>query len=445
VGRDEDADAGPADEAARQGIDIEAESPETGTDPAVAIALSGGGSRAIAFHLGCLRALERCGILERAQTLSTVSGGSVIGALYSARSGSFDLFEADVRRLLSEGLVAPSAKALFKRDLWGAIALTSGLAASNAARLLAHKARAVVSRRARDETPEARADPLIPRARSRTTALARALDSRWFKAKTIDQLSARRPRLVINACELTEGSAFYFTREESGSWRLGRLADNSILLADAVTASAAYPAALPALDRTFVFVDKRGERQVRRVSLTDGGVYDNTALAPLWPERDPQISLAVPTPDIVIACRAGYGLQPAGVAHFWRSRMQRVVGVALARAENASIQRLFLTQRAGGFKSVALAYLGQNDARLAFPPEDPVARDSVFDYPTDFSAMNDDMIDKLVRRGEQLTLAMLREHVPFLLRSGNVPLRADGGSDRPTLSSSSDEPLSCTS
>lgn len=438
VQRDEDRGFGSVEDAARQEID-------TSNEPAVAIALSGGGSRAIAFHLGCLRALERYGVLARSQTLSTVSGGSVIGTLYAARSGSFEVFESDVRRLLGEGLVAPSAKALLKRDLWGAVALTTGLVTSNVARLLMDKSRALVVRGAQRGSPAARVDPLFLRTRSRTTALARALDARWFKGKTLDQLPAQGPRLVINACELTEGSAFYFTQKESGSWRLGRLADNAVLLADAVTASAAYPVALPALDRTFVFVDKRGERQVRRISLSDGGVYDNTALAPLWPERDPQVSLDVPTPDIVVACRAGYGLQPTGVKHFWRSRTRRVVGVALARAENASVQRLFLTQRAGGFKAVALAYLGQNDARLAFPPEDLVARDTVFDYPTDFSAMDDDMIDKLVQRGEQLTLAILREHIPSLLPADDATSRSDGGADRSSLSPSSDETVSCTS
>ena len=47
------------------------------------LALSGGGSRATAFHLGCLRALHDLGVLNQVKILSTVSGGSVIGALPS--------------------------------------------------------------------------------------------------------------------------------------------------------------------------------------------------------------------------------------------------------------------------------------------------------------------------------------------------------------------------
>jgi NTE family protein len=64
----------------------------------IGLALSGGGSRAIAFHLGCLRALNRIGLLERVSVLSTVSGGSVIGAYYLAHRGDFSSFETEYPR-----------------------------------------------------------------------------------------------------------------------------------------------------------------------------------------------------------------------------------------------------------------------------------------------------------------------------------------------------------
>jgi NTE family protein len=65
-----------------------------GDDRLIGLALSGGGSRAIAFHLGCLRALNQLGLLDRVKVLSTVSGGSVIGAYYMAHQGDFPSFEA---------------------------------------------------------------------------------------------------------------------------------------------------------------------------------------------------------------------------------------------------------------------------------------------------------------------------------------------------------------
>ena len=75
--------------------------------------MSGGGSRAIAFHLGCLRALNRLGLLDRVAVLSTVSGGSVIGAYFHAHQGDFASFEAKIRDLLAQGLAAPMRRKLF--------------------------------------------------------------------------------------------------------------------------------------------------------------------------------------------------------------------------------------------------------------------------------------------------------------------------------------------
>jgi NTE family protein len=84
--------------------------------PRIGLTLSGG-SRAIAFHLGCLRALKRLGLLDRVAVLSTVSGGSVIGAYFHAHfyaeSGDFAAFEAKIRTLLAEGLVTPMRRKLF--------------------------------------------------------------------------------------------------------------------------------------------------------------------------------------------------------------------------------------------------------------------------------------------------------------------------------------------
>jgi predicted acylesterase/phospholipase RssA len=46
------------------------------------LSLSGGGLRAAFFHLGTLARLAELGLLRRVEVISTVSGGSIIGALY---------------------------------------------------------------------------------------------------------------------------------------------------------------------------------------------------------------------------------------------------------------------------------------------------------------------------------------------------------------------------
>lgn len=62
-----------------------------------------------------------------------------------------------------------------------------------------------------------------------------------------------------------------------------------------------------------------------------------------------------------------------------------------------------------------MPFLGQDDARLAFPPEGIVSREDAHGYPTDFSAMPEEWIEKLSKRGEQLTRALIAEHMPELV------------------------------
>jgi predicted acylesterase/phospholipase RssA len=50
--------------------------------PKLGLALSGGGHRAAFFHIGVLAKLGELGLLRPVQVISTVSGGSIIGALY---------------------------------------------------------------------------------------------------------------------------------------------------------------------------------------------------------------------------------------------------------------------------------------------------------------------------------------------------------------------------
>jgi NTE family protein len=50
--------------------------------PELGLALSGGGFRAAFFHLGVLARMAEVGLLRRVEVISTVSGGSIIGALY---------------------------------------------------------------------------------------------------------------------------------------------------------------------------------------------------------------------------------------------------------------------------------------------------------------------------------------------------------------------------
>ena len=371
----------------------------------IGIALSGGGSRAMAYHLGCLRALDRVGMLTRAKVLSTVSGGSVIGAMYAAHEGPFETFEAKVRVALAEGFVVPAivTATTTTEGLRAVIAFSLHLMAWALTRPVA------LVRRLLGGGPTL--DPPRRRA-SRTTILRRIFDDRLFKGMTLDALPDRLPRLVVVAAELRTASAFYFSRASASCWRFGRIDPAQVSLAHAVTASAAYPLALPALDDEYAFARTDGSLRRERVTLSDGGVYDNLGLAPLWDDRDGSISLEVEPIDFIVACRAGYGLRVGRPSLFLKARMSAAFACVHMRAQNATMKRLFDLKEAGRLKGFALSYIDQNDARLACAPADLVPRASVADYPTNFSSMPPAWIERLSRRGDQITMAILRENAP---------------------------------
>jgi NTE family protein len=386
--------------------------------PKIGLALSGGGSRAIAFHLGCLRALNRLGLLDRVAVLSTVSGGSVIGAYFHANRGDFASFEASIRALLAQGLVAPMRRKLFSPlgiKVAAAFVAVGIVALAVAAIKTAIKIIGLVTPRSLSAHFE-RFDIRSPlhRFASRTTLLEAALDDLLFKHKSLNDLPAQ-PHLVINATELRTGSAFRFGTMESGSWRWGKLHRNEVSVAHAVAASAAYPLFLPAFDETLTF-DKDGALSGARVLLTDGGIYDNLGLGCLWPDRSPDVSLNVIPIDTIICCSAGYGLRQEPPSQFVFARMLSVFSAVFDRAQNAAMHRLHEAQRTGQIKSFIFPYLGQQDRQLPNPPADLVRREEAHAYPTDFSAMPDEWIERLSLRGEQLTLCLARAYIPNLIR-----------------------------
>jgi NTE family protein len=387
----------------------------------IGVALSGGGSRAVAFHLGCLRALNDLQILDQVKILSTVSGGSVIGGLYAMNDSTFPEFDERVREMLARGLVRPAIRMAFCSPEGPKALLCAMLTGSINLVFLA--ASWIVWALSLVLPPESRGKFQIENWRpvrrfaSRTTILRGAIDDELFKGMRLRDLKDRLPLLIINAAELRTGSAFYFSANESGSWRLGRLARPDITLAYAVTASAAFPMYLPAFDEVLPFDRRDGSLRVERVSLSDGGVYDNLGLAPLWPDREPSISLNVDHVETIICCRAGYGLRHDPPNQFMISRLKSAFASIHDRAQNAATKRLFDLKSQGRLCAVVMPYLGQDDSRLKFPPPDLVTREQAYAYPTDFSAMQPEWIERLSRRGEQLTKALIAEHAPHLLKS----------------------------
>ncbi|HEY9757955.1 MAG TPA: patatin-like phospholipase family protein [Oculatellaceae cyanobacterium] len=389
----------------------------------IGLALSGGGSRAIAFHLGCLRALHEAGILERVDVISAVSGGSVIAAMYVYSDDSFGSFDKRVCELLRKGIQGNILSRFLRLDLlFGSICTT--LIAGTCA-VLVDSARTVMTAlwkkfaKTRGQMPAwlAKMYSPIPRWVSRTNALERILDQRVFNDIRMESVRRNNMDIVINACELRTATAFRFGSRESSSWRFGKIDGNDVKVSRAVAASAAYPILLPALDVEFLFELKSGDKERKRVVLTDGGIYDNLGTTCLEPGRSADFTFNVFHPKHIVCCYAGHGqLDDAGVPYWWPSRQIRVTGATFKRAQDASMGRLHEFVKHGEIDSFVLAYLGQQDSKLLDLPSDFVPREKVASYPTDFAPMTEEDIRLLTSRGEQLTRLHLSRYAQKLLK-----------------------------
>src|SRR4051794_24973367 len=71
----------------------------------IGLSLSGGGYRAAAFHLGTLRKLKELNILNKIDVISTVSGGSIIGAYYALHKDNFDQFDKSLCDKLEQNII----------------------------------------------------------------------------------------------------------------------------------------------------------------------------------------------------------------------------------------------------------------------------------------------------------------------------------------------------
>lgn len=364
----------------------------------IGLALSGGGSRAIAFHLGCLRALNDLGILQRLHVLSTVSGGSVIGAYYTyTPTKSFEEFETDIRSLLRRGLQGPILAELVKpRNLFPCI---GSFALSNLVEF---------GRYVGIDLETVRRYP------SRTDIFEMVLHHQIYPDLTMNSPRRNDLNIIIGACELRTGSAFRFGIGSSGSWRLGRTIEN-FNLSFAVAASASYPIFLPALDRTFTF-ELNGNQQKHRILLTDGGVYDNLGLQVLEPGRDASVRMHNFPCEYIIACNAGHGQQSGeDIPLTFFPRVTKSFATIHRRVQDSTMHHLHSLRETGTIKGFVLPYLGQIDERLPWKCPGFISRQEVINYPTNFSPMGEEWINKLSNRGEQLTRILTSFYLPSLI------------------------------
>ncbi len=388
----------------------------------IGLALSGGGSRAMAFHLGCLRALHDRKILDKISVISTVSGGSVIGAYWAYTSQKFEDFDQQIVNVLKRGLQKDILLRVFFSEetpkIIGTLLITGCLT------LLLQGLNFIIAlTRKMLWLPTLRIEKFLsslikalPVWGNFTTAFQSALEKRLFKKKTIDKVAKPNLSVIINTCDLKTGTAFRFGSEKSGGWRYGSIVGATPLVAKAVAASAAFPIFLPPLIEKFEF-QKNENNYSATVSLTDGGVYDNLGVAAIEPGKSMD-SIFGYSVSHIISLNAGAGQfngDDDNNHYLWRARVSRSFDAVHRKAQDAIYQRLHKFLETGELEGFGLIYLGQQDKRLPYMPPDLVRADEVKNYPTNFSPMTEENIELLSRRGEQLTHIIIDRYLKDLI------------------------------
>ena len=356
----------------------------------VGLAFSGGGFRATAFGLGALRALHDRNVLTQVEVVSGISGGSLLAAMWAYGPEAFDDFDDTVIEMLGRGLQMELVRrALAPRRALGSLASAAG---------------AVLPGRFRRE-----------RSSTRTEALVDALASRNFGSKLMSEVTHPGLATILSATDLSTGNAVRFGSEVSSCSPHGVI-NEPVTVADAAAASAAFPALLPQLNRTYTFTQRDGSQHSQTMLMTDGGVYDNLGLSPLLPGRSQAYTSHVHHLDYIIAIDAGPGRTAPRAPNFMIGRLKRSFEIAHTRSQDGSRARVHELAAAGQLRGFVYTYLGMPDARLPLPVADLVERKRVANYPTNFAGMSPDDIDALTTRGEQLTRALIEFYCPLLGR-----------------------------
>lgn len=174
--------------------------------PSISLALSGGGIRAMVFHLGVMKYLAEQSRLEDVERISTVSGGSLLIGLLLQQNQMRWPTSAD----FLDRLLPTLQESLCTRSLqWGA-----------ARQLL---------------------NPLNWQfLLSRANLLALALRREWQVEKTLADLPTM-PEWSINGTTAESGKRFRFKRQDIGDYTLGYASAEQSPLASALAVSAAFP------------------------------------------------------------------------------------------------------------------------------------------------------------------------------------------------------------
>jgi NTE family protein len=231
----------------------ETEPRETRVSKGIALCLSGGGYRAMLFHLGALWRLNELGYLRKINRISSVSGGSITSGVLAVSWQHLTFDATGVSTNFNSIIVAQVRKMADKTIDIGSVL------------------RGILS------------------LGSIGDKVANAYSRYLFGKKTLQDMPDE-PRFVINATNVQSGALWRFSKPFMWDYRVGEVKNPQIKIGVAVAASSAFPPFLsPVILKlnSSAFTPGSGKDLQRepftsRVVLTDGGAYDNLGLETAW-------------------------------------------------------------------------------------------------------------------------------------------------------------------
>jgi NTE family protein len=377
-----------------------------------ALCLSGGGYRAALFHLGAVRRLDELGILAALTTISGVSGGSILANLLADPRLEVPPDGGSVGGL--DELVAQPLRQLASRNI-----RTSALLAKARPRSWATP----------DAAIRALADELV-------TAVP------WWSAP-LGERAPGPPHVITGATEIGYGVDWVF--EDPSAGRLGgRVGDYrtgyaaappDLRRADVVAASCAFPPFFSPMvldgEAMHLTGGRRGAESVedrrsilRRIRLTDGGVYDNLALEPVWKSH------------ATVLVSDGGSVFRARTERTVIGRTQRILDIATSGGQSVRSRWL----HAGFARHVMVGASWALDTVVdgGYPPDVTALISAVR---TDLDAFTVQEQQVLERQGYLVADAQIRAHAPALATRDHpadapYPEVADAGVARAALAGS---------
>ncbi len=300
----------------------------------IGLALSGGGYRAAAYHLGTLRKLHQLNILKKVDVISTISGGSIVGAAYCLNKDSYEDFEKSFIADLSKKSVIRSV--IFSWYFWRTILfvlLFLGVAIFILFTTLSWLSYIIFG--AGIFLLIKYQFKLFPA----SEAVERAYDKYFYKGATLNALPSR-PRLIIGSTNLDTGRPFIFSHDRMGdsSYDFPKIGEKPVYfvsqnfpISRAVTASSCVPFAF-----TPVHINKKFYRDPLvktkiNPSLVDGGVYDNQGIHKLTTPNGSHVC------DYVIISDAGNKLPFANAYNNTLVLLIRTVDLFMNRIKNIQL------------------------------------------------------------------------------------------------------------